>query len=98
MELRKLDSKNKARAAAREIGLSELHEWQEVVGDVTIGKGLSYQCEIEGVIEDACEKAYAQGQRDLLEAARKNAVTALKSSGTPVCILASLEQLVEGRE
>lgn len=49
----------------------ELHEWQEIVGSVVIGKGLSYQCEIEGVIEDTVKAAIEFERKRILEEAEK---------------------------
>ena len=70
----------------------ELHEWQEIVGSVVIGKGLSYQCEIEGVIEDTVKAAIEFERKRILEEAEKMAFRA--SSGAPLALwLSNLKEI-----
>ena len=56
-----------AKYYAKNNGCDFLWEWQRVVGDVTIGKGLSYQGEIEEVCEETAEKAFYEGGLSVLE-------------------------------
>lgn len=77
--------------------LKDLHEWQEIVGDVVIGKGLSYQCEIEGVIEDTVEAAIAFERKRILEEAEKRAFRG--SPGAPLAIwLSNLKEILGGQD
>lgn len=43
--------------------LKYLREWQENVGSCQIGPGLSYQCEIEGVVEDTYDEGFEDGAK-----------------------------------
>lgn len=90
---------------AREIGLRELYEWQDVVGEVVIGNGLSYQGEIEAVVVDACEKMAravldaARGMAHDSYVARPNGPNGMDMMDVKIVLLSDLEALFkEGYE